>query len=84
MIWVGWRRQRAEALIVAAILAALAALIIPTGIEMASRYSHDGLAACAGHDTSFSCNSAINGFASQYDGLNSLIAERRGAVRVPL
>ena len=74
MIWVGWRRQRTEALIAAAILAALAALIIPTGIEMASRYSHDGLAACAGHDTSFSCSSAINGFASQYDGLNSLIA----------
>ena len=43
MIWVAWRQQRTETLIAAAVLALLAVLLIPTGIEMASRYDHDGL-----------------------------------------
>ena len=47
VIWVGWRQQRTETLIAAAILAAIAALLVPTGLAMASAYHHDGLAACA-------------------------------------
>ena len=46
MIWVGWRQQRTETVIAAAILALLAVLLIPTGIAMISAYNHDGLAAC--------------------------------------
>ena len=33
MIWVSWRQQRTETLIAAAILALLAALLVPTGID---------------------------------------------------
>ena len=74
MIWVGWRRQRTETVIAAALLAAIAALLLPTGIEMASRFSHDGLSSCLGQNASFSCDDAINSFTTQYDGLNSLLA----------
>ena len=41
--WLAWRQQRTETLIAIAMLAALAALLIPTGIEMANAYHHDGL-----------------------------------------
>jgi hypothetical protein len=74
VIWVGWRRQRTETAIAAAMLAAIAALLLPTGIEMASRWSHDGLSSCLGQSPSFSCDNAINSFTTQYDGLNSLLA----------
>ncbi len=74
MIWVGWRRQRTEALIAAAILAAVAALLVPTGIEMVSRFSHDGLSSCLGHKDSYSCSNAIDSFTTRFEGLNSLIA----------
>lgn len=45
MIWVGWREQRAETLLAAVLLAALAAVAIPIGLHMASVYTHEGLAA---------------------------------------
>ena len=47
VIWVAWRQQRTETLIAVVVLALLAALLVPTGLEMASRYDHDGLSACA-------------------------------------
>ncbi len=74
MIWVGWRRQRTETLIAVAMLAAVAALLVPTGIEMASRYAHDGLSSCLGRQHTLSCGSAIDSFTSHFEGLNSLIA----------
>jgi ABC-type transport system involved in multi-copper enzyme maturation permease subunit len=46
MTWVGWRLQRTETLIVVGILALLAALLVPTGIQMANAYHRDGLSAC--------------------------------------
>ena len=46
MTWVAWRLQRTEMLITLGILALLAALLIPTGINMADAYHHDGLGSC--------------------------------------
>lgn len=74
MIWVGWRLQRTEVLIAAAIVALLAALLVPTGVEIASTYHRDGLSACLGQNTSDGCNQAIDAFTSQFDRLRSLIA----------
>ena len=45
MIWAGWRLQRTETLIGLGILALLAALLVPTGLQMAHAYDHDGIAA---------------------------------------
>jgi hypothetical protein len=74
VIWVGWRVQRTETLIVAGILAAVAVLLVPTGLELASSYSRDGLSACLAQNPSFSCSSAVDSFTQRFAGLNSLIA----------
>jgi hypothetical protein len=74
MTWVAWRQQRTETLIAAAILAALAALLIPTGIQMASAYHHDGLAACLGSEPSGRCNDAIQSFQERFGQLGDFIS----------
>lgn len=71
MIWVGWRQQRAETLIAAAMLALLAAVAIPVGIHMASVYAHDGLAACAGTADPATCGDSVS-FLMRFNGLNLL------------
>lgn len=72
MIWVGWRLQRVETVIVVIILALIAALLIPTGIEMASRYDHDGLSACVGASNTPPCEQAISAFTGRFDAIVSL------------
>ena len=74
MIWVGWRQQRAETLIAAAILAVLAAALLPSGLHMASVYHHDGLASCLGRNPSLACEDAIGNFTSQFESLSNLVA----------
>jgi ABC-type transport system involved in multi-copper enzyme maturation permease subunit len=74
VIWVTWRRQRTETLVTAGLLALLAALLVPTGIEMASAFHHDGLASCLGAQPGQACESALASFNSRFDSLNSLIA----------
>jgi hypothetical protein len=72
MIWLGWRQQRTEALIAAAIVAVLAAVLIPTGIQIASAYHHDGIASCSG---SFQpgCDDAIGAFIQRFNSIGGLI-----------
>ena len=74
MIWVSWRRQRTETLVTAALLALLAALLVPTGIEMARAFDHDGIAACLGAQPGQACASALASFNSRFDSLGSFIA----------
>ncbi len=73
MTWLSWRLQRTETLIAAGILALIAALLVPTGLSMASAYHHDGLAACLGANPSFSCSEAIGGFRSHFQSLSDLL-----------
>ena len=73
MIWVAWRQQRVETLIAAVVLALLAALLIPTGLDMASRYDSDGLSACASATRSDGCQQAIQAFTARFDPVMSLI-----------
>jgi hypothetical protein len=72
--WVGWRLQRTETLIAAAILALLAALLIPTGIEMAHAYEHGGLASCVGQNSGGVCGGAIQSFNSRFQTIAGLTA----------
>jgi hypothetical protein len=74
MIWVGWRQQRTETLIAAAILAALAAALVPSGLHMASVYHHDGLSACLGQSPSSTCDEAIRNFTVRFESLGNLVA----------
>ena len=72
MTWVSWRLQRTETLIAAAILALLALLLVPTGIQMAGAYHHDGLAACLGQNPTDSCGRAIGSFTARFGKLGSV------------
>jgi hypothetical protein len=74
MTWVGWRQQRTETLIAAAILAVVAALLVPTGLQMISAYHHDGIAACLGHQDSRACGGAIDSFTSRFDQLGNMVS----------
>src|SRR5689334_19718688 len=69
MTWLSWRQQRTEALIAAALLALLAVLLIPTGIQAASAYHHDGLASCLGNNPSAACGNAVESFTSRFESL---------------
>ena len=75
MIWVGWRQQRTETLIAVGALALLASVAIPVGIHMASVYTHDGLAVCAGApQPGSSCGVAIPSFLLRFTSVNILFS----------
>jgi hypothetical protein len=74
MTWVSWRLQRTETLIVVVMLALIAALLVPTGLTMASAYHHDGISACLSADT-IRCQDAVQSFTNRYQhGVSSLFA----------
>ena len=73
MTWAAFRLQRTETIVAAAIVAAVAAALIPVGIHMASVYSHDHVAACANAQDLGSCGPIVGDFLQRFDGLNSLI-----------
>jgi hypothetical protein len=61
MSWVTWRQYRAQAAIASVLLAAFAALILVTGLQVASQW-HSALAACtAGHSCGNLANSLFLG-----------------------
>jgi hypothetical protein len=72
VIWVGGRQQRTEVLIAVAVLALLAALLVPSGLEMAHAYDHNGLSACLGQNVSPSCANAVESFTSRFEQLANL------------
>lgn len=74
MIWVGWRQQRLETVVVAVMLAAVAVLLVPTGLTMLSSYHHDGLASCATSAPGGACDSVVQAFQQRFDRLGNLIA----------
>src|SRR5260221_2053392 len=74
MTWVSWRLQRTETLIALGILALLAALLIPTGIQMANAYHHDGLAAFLSSNPSKPrvCGNELGSFQQRFQTLPTL------------
>jgi ABC-type transport system involved in multi-copper enzyme maturation permease subunit len=70
--WVSWRLQRTETLIAAGILALLAALLVPTGIEMANAYHRDGLAACIAAPPGPICGPKLGDFQQRFQTLIDL------------
>jgi len=74
MIWVGWRQQRTETVIAAAIIALLAAFLVPTGLEMASAYHRDGLSACTGTVKAGPCGAALQSFFTRFSRIGDFIA----------
>jgi len=69
--WVSWRLQRTETLIAVGILALLAALLVPTGIQMANAYHQDGLAACLTVNTP-ACGQELGAFQQRFQSLSTI------------
>jgi hypothetical protein len=72
VIWLGWRQQRTETLITAAILALLAALLVPKGIQLASYYDHNSIARCLSHKNP-ACAQTLSEFGGKAGILRSLM-----------
>ena len=72
MTWVSWRLQRTETLIVLGILALLAALLVPTGIEMANAYHQDGLGACLPINPGPACAQELGNFQQRFQTLTNV------------
>jgi hypothetical protein len=72
MTWVSWRLQRTETLVVVGILVLLAALLIPTGIQMANAYHQDGLAACLSINPDPTCANGLGDFRQNFQSLLDL------------
>jgi hypothetical protein len=66
MIWLAWRQQRTEALIAALLLALIAAVVVPTGLHIASVYEQEGLAACLAESPD-SCREELDAFVGRWD-----------------
>src|SRR5579862_7349910 len=76
MTWAAWRLQRTETLVTAAIVAAVAAVLVPVGLHMASVYKSDHVSACANVQNmkqNFGCATADGNFLQRFDGINPLI-----------
>jgi ABC-type transport system involved in multi-copper enzyme maturation permease subunit len=72
MMWLTWRQQRLQILLGAAVLAALAALMLPSGFGIASTFRDSGLAQCLatpGRD----CHTLESLFSHRYTGLQFTI-----------
>jgi hypothetical protein len=69
--WVSWRLQRTETLVALGILALLTALLVPTGIQMANAYHHDGLAACVSVSNP-TCGNRVGDFQQRFQSLTTL------------
>jgi hypothetical protein len=72
VIWVTWQQHRFEALIAAAMLAILAVMMLPTGLDMAANFQQSGLATCIGHSSALGACAAIReGFQERYADLET-------------
>jgi hypothetical protein len=70
--WVSWRLQRTETLVAVGILALLAVFLVPTGIQMANAYHHDGLAACLSINAGPTCGNELGDFRQHFQSLIDL------------
>jgi hypothetical protein len=62
VIWLSWRQQRTETVLAAAMVALLAALLVPVGIHLASLYDHDAVAHCLGARKTPVCEQTLADF----------------------
>ena len=82
MIWLTWRQHRKQVLFAVIGLAALAAALLPTGLQMHDKFNNSGLAACLAKlgtaqmvsaKASNSCQDLSGNFSHEFGGM-SLIA----------
>lgn len=72
MIWLSWRLQRLETVLVAAALALAASSLVPLGLHMASVYSDSGVAGCLAHGGA-GCGDTVNSFQHRFEHAGAII-----------
>jgi hypothetical protein len=73
MTWAAFRLQRTEAIVTAAIVVAVAALLVPNGLHMASVYSSDHLSQCTDAVKNSPCGFALGSFFQRFEGVDGLL-----------
>jgi hypothetical protein len=75
VIWLSWRQQRFETAMTAALLALVAALLVPLGFHMASVYSSSGAAACVTHSAASGagCGGIVNDFLQRFEHASPIV-----------
>jgi hypothetical protein len=74
MIWVSWRQHRDELLGLAGVMALLAVIFVPVGLQMRHVFAHTGMAGCVPDGFSSStCSDAFASFQRQFDWFTSLL-----------
>src|ERR1700748_3094019 len=74
MLWVGWGPQGTQTTAPAALLALLAAFLVPTGLHVAAAYDNAHLADCLGRTQSGSCPDVIGSFVNRFSHLGDMLA----------
>ncbi len=72
MTWLAWRQQRTEVLIAAAFLGVLLLIFIPTGLQMASQFKDDGIAACLSNPTG-DCAGTVDAFTNRFEVIRGVL-----------
>ncbi|MCI0437567.1 MAG: hypothetical protein L0177_00360 [Chloroflexi bacterium] len=72
MVWVTWRQYRLELIIGLALIAALAAFLVPTGIQNLALYRDSGLAACL-NTPGADCSDLARKFIQSYSLWNVIV-----------
>ena len=75
MIWLSWRQQRLEAILMTGLLVVVAALFVPLGLRMASTYSASGAAACVSHaaPNGAGCSGIVNDFLHRFEHAGPIV-----------
>jgi hypothetical protein len=75
MIWLSWRQQRLETVMIAGLLALVAASLVPLGLHMASVYSDTGVGACLAHTAANpgACGSIVGDFQQRFEHAGPII-----------
>ena len=72
MIWLSWRQQRTETLIAAVVFAIVVAVVLPTGLHIASVYDNQSIGPCLAHPTD-ACRSNLDNFLGRWDSVVNIV-----------
>jgi hypothetical protein len=72
VIWLAWRQQRTETAIAALVFAIAIAVIVPTGLHIASVFDDQGIGSCLAHPTG-TCRGTLDEFTGRWDSLVNLV-----------
>ncbi|HQY30929.1 MAG TPA: hypothetical protein PK691_06570 [Thermomicrobiales bacterium] len=71
MVWLAWRQLRLELILNAVLVLTLAAVFIPTGVQMRNQFERDQLTLCLS-DVTATCETSFDHFQDRFEGVIGL------------